>query len=81
MLRLTHTDVVLGKRTKWSERYTSYRERHFVKFDNEMRRFRKSSMLLTEKESVSHKTRAILNKYEQISKSAPTSRKRTSETT
>jgi hypothetical protein len=33
---LTQTDAVLGKRAKWSELYSSYSERHFVKFDNEM---------------------------------------------
>jgi len=38
----TQTDAVLGKRTKWSEMYSSYSERHFVKFENEMRRFRRS---------------------------------------
>jgi hypothetical protein len=35
--------VVLRKRTKWSEVYTSYIERHFVKFDDEMRRLNMSS--------------------------------------
>ncbi|KKS29566.1 MAG: hypothetical protein UV60_C0003G0031 [Parcubacteria group bacterium GW2011_GWA2_43_11] len=34
---LTQASAVLGKRTKWSELYTPYIERHFVKFDNEMR--------------------------------------------
>lgn len=36
-----HVDAVLVKRTKWSEVYRAYSERHFVKFDNEMRHVRK----------------------------------------
>jgi len=38
-------DAILGKRTKCCELYMSYCERHFVKFDNEARHLRKSSVI------------------------------------
>ena len=38
-------DEVLGKRTKCCELYTSYCEQHFVKFDDEIRHFRRSARI------------------------------------
>ncbi len=32
-------DAILGELIKWSELYRSYSEQHFVKFNNEVRRF------------------------------------------
>ena len=47
MSGLTQTDEVRGAQAKWNELYEQYYERHFVQGNDEIRRFRKSYLILS----------------------------------